>query len=77
MPTLAYNRANSVIIKNSIIFKIMHDIFNLCDIEVVICIVLGQCFYSFQNRIKYNITKTVERIFFIICSFVVRISFSF
>ena len=37
--TLTYNRTNSVIIKNAIILNIMHNIFNLLDREVVICII--------------------------------------
>ena len=36
MPTLTYNRANSVIIKNAII----QNIFKLRDTEFVICIIL-------------------------------------
>ena len=69
LPTFTYNRAKSVIIKkNSIIFKIMHDIFNLCDIETVIYILLGRYFSLFHSRIKCNIMKTVERIFFITCT---------
>ena len=35
MPTLTYNRANYVIIKNSITLNIIHNIFNLRDTEVV------------------------------------------
>ena len=34
--TITYNQANSVIIKNAIILNIIHNIFNLCDTEVVI-----------------------------------------
>ena len=40
MPNFAYNRANSVIIKNAIILYIIHNIFNVRDTEVVICIIL-------------------------------------
>ena len=40
MPSLTYNRANSVIIKNVIMLNIIHNIFNLLDTEVVICIIL-------------------------------------
>jgi lipoprotein signal peptidase len=40
MPTLTYNRANSVIIKNVIMLNIIHNIFNLLDTEVVVCIIL-------------------------------------
>jgi hypothetical protein len=35
-----YNRANIVIIKNAIILNIIHNIFNLCDTEVVCPFVL-------------------------------------
>jgi hypothetical protein len=38
MPTITYT--NSVIIKNTIILNIIHNIFNLRDTEVVICILL-------------------------------------
>jgi len=40
IPTLAYNWANTVIIKNAIILIPIHNIFNLCDTEGVICIIL-------------------------------------
>jgi hypothetical protein len=41
MPNLTSNNlAYSVIIKNSIFLKIMHDIFNFRDTEVYICIIL-------------------------------------
>jgi hypothetical protein len=40
MPTLAYSKATSVIIKNAIILNSMQNIFNLRDTEVVICIIL-------------------------------------
>ena len=38
--TLTYNRANSILLKNTITLKMMHDIFNLHDTEVIICIIL-------------------------------------
>ena len=38
--THTYNRANSVLFKNTITLKMMHDIFNLHDTEVIICIIL-------------------------------------
>ena len=38
--TLTYNRATSVIIKNAIILNIIHNIFNIRETEVVICIIL-------------------------------------
>ena len=38
--TLTYNRANSVLFKNTITLKMMHDIFNFHDPEVIICIIL-------------------------------------
>jgi hypothetical protein len=40
MSTLTYNQANSVIINNVIISNFVHNIFNFCDTEVVICIKL-------------------------------------
>ena len=40
MLTLTYNRANSVIINNAIILNSIHNIFNLRDTEVAICIIL-------------------------------------
>ena len=42
MPTLTYNQANSGIIKNAIIFNIIHNIFNIRDTigEDVIFIIL-------------------------------------
>ena len=40
MPTLAYNWANSIVIKNDVILNIIHNIFNLRDTGVVICIIL-------------------------------------
>jgi hypothetical protein len=40
MPTLTYNRVNSVIIKNDIIVSIIHNLFNFRDTEVVISIII-------------------------------------
>ena len=40
MSTLTYNQANSVITKNTIILNIIHNIFNLRDTEVVVCILI-------------------------------------
>ena len=40
MPALTYNQANSTITKNAIILNIIHNIFNLRDTEVVVCILL-------------------------------------
>ena len=40
MPSLTYNQANIVIIKNAMILNIMHDIINIRGTEVVICIML-------------------------------------
>ena len=40
MPTLTYNQANSVITKNAIILNIIHNIFNLRDTEIVVCILI-------------------------------------
>ena len=40
MLTFTYNQENSVIIKNIIILNIIHNIFNLHETEVVICIIL-------------------------------------
>jgi len=40
MPALTYNQANSVITKNAIILNIIHNIFNLRDTEVVVCILI-------------------------------------
>ena len=40
-PHVIYNQANNFIIKNATILNIIHNnIFNLCDTEVVICILL-------------------------------------
>jgi hypothetical protein len=33
MPTLAYNQPKSAIIKNAVVFCIIHIKFNLCDTE--------------------------------------------
>ena len=41
MPTLTYNKANRILIKNAIILNIIHKIFNIRDKDVVICILLG------------------------------------
>jgi hypothetical protein len=38
--SVAYYQANIIIIKNAIILKIIHNVVNLCDTEVVICIIL-------------------------------------
>ena len=40
MSTLSQNRENSVVIKTTIILNIIHNIFNLHDTNVVICIIL-------------------------------------
>jgi len=40
MPTLTYNRASRVIKENATILNIIHNIFNLRDTEVVICMLL-------------------------------------
>ena len=40
MLTFTYNQENSVIIKNIIFLNIMHNIFNLRETAVVICIIL-------------------------------------
>jgi hypothetical protein len=40
MSILTFNRIDSVIIKNAVILNIKHNIFNLRDTEVVICIIL-------------------------------------
>ena len=40
MSTLTYNQENSVITKNTIILNIIHNIFNLRDTEVVVCILI-------------------------------------
>ena len=40
IPTLRYNRANTVSINNVIILNIIHNKFNFCYTEVVICIIL-------------------------------------
>ena len=40
MSTLTYNRANSLTLKSVIILNIIHNIFNLRDTEVVLCILL-------------------------------------
>jgi hypothetical protein len=40
MPSLTYNWAINVIIKNTIICNVINDIYNSSDIEVVICIIL-------------------------------------
>jgi hypothetical protein len=49
-PTLAYNLANSVIIKNAIILNIIQNIFNLGDTEVVMSIIL-----DLLNKIVYKV----------------------
>jgi len=36
MPTLTYNRANNVILKNAFILNIMHNIFKFLEMEAVI-----------------------------------------
>jgi hypothetical protein len=41
MPTLTYNKANRILIKNAIILNIIHKIFNIRDKDVVICILSG------------------------------------
>ena len=40
MSKIAYNRANSVIMKNAITLNTMHNAFNPRDTEVIICILL-------------------------------------
>jgi hypothetical protein len=55
MPTLTYNRANSVIIKNAIILNITHNVFYLRDIESVICIIL-----IISKKIKYSTVVFLE-----------------
>ena len=40
MPNLTYNQAKNVIIKNAMIFNIIHNIFNIRDTEDVIFIIL-------------------------------------
>jgi hypothetical protein len=40
-PTLTYNWANSVIIKNAIILNIIHNIFNLHDTKILFKILEG------------------------------------
>ena len=42
MLTFTYNQENSVIIKNIIFLNIKHNIFNLRETAVVICIILVQ-----------------------------------
>ena len=39
-PTLSYKRVSTIIIKNAIILNTIHNIFNLRDTEVVICMIL-------------------------------------
>ena len=40
MPTFTYNGVDSVVIKNAIILNIIHNIFNLREAEVIICLIL-------------------------------------
>lgn len=57
MTTLKYNWKDSVIIMNAMILKIMHDIFNVLNTEVVIC---GRA-YSNQLLFEHECRKCAAK----------------
>jgi hypothetical protein len=74
MPTLAYNRTNSVVAnKPAIILIIRHNIFNLCDTEVVICIILvplkradGRITTQHITNVEYDKNSGFQQIFLVL-----------